>query len=63
LAIETAITNGTSLALILTLNSTGPKTATGNWFPTRKEETDASDETKVRTCSYSGELDDVSVSS
>jgi len=59
LAIETAITNGTSLALILTLNSTGPKTATGNWFPTRKEETDASDETKVRTCTYSGELDDV----
>ncbi len=62
LAIETAIAAGTSMALILTLNSTGPKTATGNWFPTRKEEGDASDETKVRTVTYSGELDDVTVS-
>jgi hypothetical protein len=62
LKIEAAIAAGTSMALILTLNSTGPKTATGNWFPTRKEEGDSSDETKVRTVNYSGELDDVSVS-
>lgn len=62
LGIEAAIAAGTSLAMILTLNSTGPKTATGNWFPTKKEETDASDETKVRTVTYSGDLDDVSVS-
>ena len=62
LAIETAIANGTSLALVLTLNSTGPKTATGNVFFSRKEETDASDETKVRTVTYSGEMDDVTVS-
>lgn len=62
LAIEAAIAAGTSLAVILTLNTTGPKTATGNWFPTKKEETDASDETKVRTVNYSGDLDDVTVS-
>jgi hypothetical protein len=58
LAIETAIDAGASMALILTLNSTGPKTWTGNVFFTRKEETDASDETKVRTVTYSGEMDD-----
>jgi len=62
LAIETAISAGTSLPLVLTLNSTGPKTLTGNWFPTKKEESDASDETKVRTYTFSGELDDVTCS-
>lgn len=62
LGIEAAIAAGTSLPLILTLNSTGPKTATGNWFPTKKEEDDTSDETKVRTVTYSGSLDDVTVS-
>jgi len=62
LAIETAISAGTSLPLVLTLNSTGPKTLTGNWFPTKKEESDASDETKVRTYTFSGQLDDVTCS-
>jgi len=61
LAIEAAIAAGTSLPLILTLNSAGPKTATGNVFFSRKEESDAADETKVRTVTYSGELDDVTV--
>ena len=57
-AIETAMEAGTSLACILTLNSTGPKTATGNVFFNKKEENDASDETKVRTVTFSGEADD-----
>jgi hypothetical protein len=61
LAIETAIEAGSSMALILTLNSTGPKTATGNVFFNHKEEDDASDETKVRTVKFSGQLDDVTV--
>jgi hypothetical protein len=61
-AIETAIEAGSSLALILTLNSTGPKTATGNVFFNHKEEDDASDETKVRTVKYSGQMDDITVS-
>ena len=60
-AIETAIEAGSSMALILTLNSTGPKTATGNVFFNHKEEDDASDETKVRTVKYSGQVDDITV--
>lgn len=59
--IETAMEAGTSLPLILTLNSTGPKTATGNVFFNKKEEDDKSDETKVRTVTFSGEMDDVTV--
>jgi hypothetical protein len=60
-AIETAMEAGSSVALILTLNSTGPKTATGNVFFNKKEENDASDETKVRTVTFSGEMDDVTL--
>jgi len=60
-AIETAQEAGTSLAVILTLNSTGPKTMTGNWFPGTKTEPDSSDETKVRTVVFDGEMDDITV--
>ena len=59
--IETALEAGTSLAVILTLNSTGPNTMTGNWFPQTKTETDASDETKVRIVPFEGVMDDITV--
>ena len=59
--IETALEAGTSLAVDLMLNSTGSKKMTGNWFPQRKTETDASDETKVRTVPFEGIMDDITV--
>jgi hypothetical protein len=61
-ALETSnLEAGASQALILTLNSTGPKTITGNLFLDTKEEEDASDETKVQTVKFSGLLDDVTL--
>lgn len=61
-ALETSIDAGTSLAATLVLNATGPKTATfSELFLNNKTEDDASDETAVKTFTYSGSATDVTI--
>lgn len=61
-AIETAMEAGTPLTCVLVLNNTGPKRATfTNLFINKKEESGASDDTKVMTCTVSGQAEDVSI--
>jgi hypothetical protein len=62
LAIETQIDAGTGVAASLVLNSTGPKTATfTNLFLNNKSEDDDSGETTVKTATYSGQAEDVTI--
>lgn len=62
LAIETQIDAGTGVAASLVLNSTGPKTATfTNLFLNNKSEDDDSSETTVKTATYSGAAEDVTI--
>jgi len=62
LAIESQITAGTGVAASLVLNSTGPKTASfTNLFLNNKSEDDDSSETTVKTATYSGSAEDVSI--
>jgi hypothetical protein len=63
LALETQIDAGTGVAASLVLNSTGPKTATfTNLFLNNKSEDDDSGETTVKTATYSGSAEDVTIS-
>jgi hypothetical protein len=62
LALETQIDAGTGVAASLVLNSTGPKTATfTNLFLNNKSEDDDSSETTVKTATYSGAAEDVTI--
>ena len=61
-AIETSMDAGTGLPATLVLNTVGPKSAVfTNLFFNNKTEDDSSDETAVKTATYSGAADDVTV--
>jgi Phage tail tube protein len=61
-ALETAMDAGNGLPCDLILNSTGPKKATfANLFLQQKTQDDDSSETTVKTATYTGTADDVTV--